>query len=86
MHPELKKAEYVGGYKIRLEFSDGTAGTIDPEGELWGEVFEPLKKPETFRQFSIHPELRTIHWPNDADFAPEFLYETAARQVVEADT
>lgn len=86
MTPELESAEYAGGYKIHLKFSDGTAGTIDLERELWGEVFEPLKQPETFRNFSIHPELRTICWPNGADFAPEYLYEAAAQQVVEADT
>lgn len=85
MTPELAKAEYAGGYKIRIEFSDGTAATIDLEKELWGEVFEPLREPDTFRQFSIHPDLRTICWPSGADFAPEYLYEAAARQVIEAD-
>jgi hypothetical protein len=36
-------------------------------------VFEPLKEVEYFRKFQVHPELRTIVWPNGADFAPEFL-------------
>lgn len=41
--------------------------------ELYGEVFEPLKDFAYFRTFRVHPELRTVVWPNGADFAPEFL-------------
>lgn len=69
----VMEAEYVSGYIIRLKFRDGTAGEIDLEPELWGEVFEPLKDLEFFKQFRIHPKFHTLVWPNDADFAPEFL-------------
>ncbi len=69
------EAEYVSGYIIRLKFRDGTAGEIDLQPELWGEVFEPLKDLEVFKQFRIHPEFHTLVWPNDADFAPEFLHD-----------
>jgi len=34
-----------------------------------------LKSVEYFRRFELHPELRTLVWPNGADFAPEFLRE-----------
>lgn len=37
-------------------------------------MFEPLADPSVFAQVSVNPELRTITWPNGADFAPEFLY------------
>jgi len=75
MTPKLTNAEYIGEYKIKVTFSDGTAGEIDFESELWGEVFEPLKDQATFQSFRVHPELHTIVWPNGADFAPEYLYE-----------
>jgi hypothetical protein len=58
-----------------LKFSDGTAGAVDLEKELWGEVFEPLKDKSAFQAFSLDHELGTIVWGNGADFAPEFLYE-----------
>jgi hypothetical protein len=75
MTPRLESAEYVGGYRIRLRFADGCAGEIDLEGELWGEVFEPLKDASLFRQFRLDTELNTIVWDTGADLAPEFLYE-----------
>jgi len=78
MTPKLKSATYLDGYKIEVSFTDGVTGIIDLESELWGEVFEPLKKLETFRAFKLDPELRTIVWPTGADLAPEFLYQKAA--------
>jgi hypothetical protein len=44
--------------------------------ELKGEIFQPLKDVEYFKKFTVHPELHTLAWPNGADFAPEFLYDT----------
>lgn len=65
--------DYVGGYRIWLRFDDGAEGEVDLAGELAGPVFQPLQDLRVFRQFRLHPELRTLVWPNGADFAPEFL-------------
>ena len=73
MLPRITDARYVTGHIIRLRFNDGTEGEVDLFSELYGEVFEPLKEVGYFRKFQLHPELRTIVWPNGADFAPEFL-------------
>ncbi len=59
---------------IHLRFADGTEGLVDLAGELYGELLEPLRDPALCRQFSVHPEFRTLCWPNGADLAPEFLY------------
>jgi hypothetical protein len=69
----IVEAEYIGDYRIWLRFDDGAEGEVDLAGELGGPVFQPLRNLNTFRQFRLHPELRTIVWPNGADFAPEFL-------------
>jgi len=67
-------AQYVGNYTIHLKFNDGLEGDVDLKNELEGVVFAPLKELAEFKKFKVHPELRTLVWPNDADFAPEFLH------------
>ena len=76
MDYEVLEARYVRDHVVWLRFRDGTAGEIDLESEMWGPVFESLKDPEAFRAFSIHPEFRTLVWPNGADLAPEFLHDS----------
>jgi hypothetical protein len=75
MFLHVTKVEYLEKYRLRLEFDDGTAREVDLENELYGEVFEPLKDLELFKQIYLNPDTKTIEWPNGADFAPEFLHE-----------
>ena len=70
---EVTDARYVNGYKVHIALNDGTCGIVDLEKSLWGTVFQPLRDLEEFRKFSVSPHLHTIIWPNDADFAPEYL-------------
>ena len=71
----LVEARYVREFTLWLRFSDGVEGEVDLSEELDGPIFEPLKDPKVFCSFQLHPELRTVTWPNGADFAPEFLRE-----------
>jgi hypothetical protein len=71
--PTVVSAEYEGGHRIRLSFSEGTVKTVDFQKWLDGPVFEPLKDPSYFRRFFL--EAGTVVWPNGADIAPETLYE-----------
>jgi hypothetical protein len=75
MLPRVVEAAYVAEYRIRLRFEDGAEGEVDLANELAGPVFQPLRNLNAFRRFRVHPELRTLVWPNGADFAPEFLRE-----------
>lgn len=68
-------ARHVRDFVLWLRFSDGTEGEADLAAELDGKIFEPLKDPSFFRRFAENAELRTVTWPNGADFAPEFLHE-----------
>jgi hypothetical protein len=80
----VTSAEYVGAYKIWVEFSNGHSGIIDLEDDLWGPVFEPLKDMEKFRKFRVSDVLHTLVWENDADLAPEYLYDKLSDKLKEA--
>jgi hypothetical protein len=73
--PRLISARYVAGYRLELTFEDGRVGELDLKDELWGEVFEPLRDLDKFKNFRIDEELHTIVWSTGADLAPEYLYK-----------
>ena len=75
MFLHVSAVSYLEAYRIRVEFDDGAVKEVDLREELYGEVFEPLKDVEFFKQVRVNSETNTIEWPNGADFAPEFLYE-----------
>ena len=75
--PQVVRAEYRGGYKIYLVFSDDRQATVDFEQWLEGPVFEPLKDEAYFQRFFL--EGGTVVWPNGADIAPETLHDSAAK-------
>ena len=68
----VTEARPLGGFRVHLVFNNGDHGAVDLRPHLDGPVFEPLRDPALFRQFSI--EGHTLCWPNGADFAPEFLH------------
>ncbi len=77
MFLEVVKAEYLGGYKLRLHFNNGEVRVADLGPSLKGEVFEPLRDKEAFKRFRI--PFNTVEWENGADFAPEYLYKISSR-------
>jgi hypothetical protein len=68
---EVIDARHLGGHRVWVKFDDGLEGEIDLSDLLWGEVFEPLKDPAYFANFTVD---WTLTWPNGADVAPESLY------------
>jgi len=77
---EVISAKYDGKYRIILKFNDGYEGAADLENVLTDEcrsVFQPLKNQDYFKTLSVR--LNTVCWDNEADFAPEFLYELAKK-------
>ncbi|MBM5815989.1 MAG: DUF2442 domain-containing protein [Cyanobacteria bacterium K_Offshore_surface_m2_239] len=69
----ITSAQVTSDHSLFLQFNDGTHGEVNLAAELTGPMFEPLRDPEQFKQAFLDPELRTVCWPNGADFAPEFL-------------
>lgn len=71
MFLHINDVTVLDNYQLHLRFSNGVEAVVDLEGELYGEVFEPLRDLGLFHQVFLTS--RTIEWPNGADFAPEFL-------------
>ena len=70
------EARYLGCYRVWLRFDDGLQGEVDLESVLRGPVFEPLKDPAYFANFTVD---LTLTWPNGADIAPETLHRRVLR-------
>ena len=73
MLPRIIDARHVAAHTVWLRFADGIECEVDLSGELHGQMFEPLRDVQVFKGFRLDPVLRTLVWPNGADFAPEFL-------------
>lgn len=72
----FRSVEYLGGYRLRVAFADGTVRTVDLEAKLAGPartVFEPLREVEFLALATVDPETRTFVWPNGADLAPDSI-------------
>jgi len=73
--PRLLEAKPTEGWLVWLRFEDGVAAEVDLSRVVGdGPVFQPLRDPEYFRDIAIYPGGATLHWPNEADVAPETLY------------
>jgi hypothetical protein len=73
MFLHVNEATYISDYKLKLKFNNDEVKKVDLKDELYGEIFEPLKDKQFFKDFFISHN--TIEWKNGADFAPEFLFE-----------
>jgi DNA-binding XRE family transcriptional regulator len=72
----IKQARHAGGYKLRLQFTDGSRGTVDLEPTLRRiRALSPLLDVERFAEVNV--DHGTVTWPGDLDLAPETLYAMA---------
>ena len=76
-HPLYDVTDFtiVGPYTLRVVFDDGAEQTINLESVLYGELFGPLRNLQVFNQVHLDDEVRTLVWPNGADFDPWTLHE-----------
>ena len=76
---DVLKAEPLGGFRLRLQFSDGTEGVRDfadmiAEG---GPMVEPLRDPAFFSRVFIDDGIVT--WPNGFDLDSIALHDEMKR-------
>jgi hypothetical protein len=70
----ITRAQAIPGFRLEIEFADGTRGVVELKDRLFGPVFEPLRDPMYFAKVSVD-EFGAVCWPNGADLAPDALYE-----------
>lgn len=75
MFLHITHVQYLQDYTLQVTFNSGIIKQVNLQDELEGDIFEPLRDLNLFKQVAIDPDMRTIAWPNGADFAPEFLDE-----------
>ena len=71
--------EIVAPYTLHVRFSGGDEQTIDFLPVLSGELYGPLRDLDLFNQVRIDPEVKTLVWPNGADFDPATLHDWPAQ-------
>jgi hypothetical protein len=76
-HPiyRVQSLEILGPYTLRIGFDDGKEQEIDFGPVLAGMIYGPLRDLTLFNQVRIDPEVRTLVWPNGADFDPATLHD-----------
>jgi Protein of unknown function (DUF2442) len=83
----VKRLKRLGGYRLKLWFSDGLAGEWDFSdlARRSGAMVEPFKDPAYFARVFL--EAGALTWPNGYDWSPEALYaEMAEAGVLRKDT
>ena len=71
----VESFEIVSDYTLKLRFDDDTEQTIDFQPVLAGVLYGPLRHLALFNQVQIDPEVKTLVWPNGADFDPATLHD-----------
>lgn len=71
----IRAVQVLEGYKVRLEFTDGSRKEVDLEPYLRGPIFEPIRADlKMFRAVKVDRRAGTIVWDNGADIDPDVLY------------
>ena len=76
-HPIYKVTSFniIEPYSLIVRFDDNSEQRIDLSELLVGELYGPLKDSSFFNKVSLDPEIKTLVWPNGADFDPEILHD-----------
>ena len=68
---------------LEFENSEYCIADLSSEQSLTGELFEPLKQWDSFRQVTVDADHITIQWPNGLDFDLDVLYADSTPFVIQ---
>jgi hypothetical protein len=75
---KVLRVEPLGGFRLRFDFNDGSAGEHDFAATVHeaGPMVEPLRDPYYFRRVFL--EFGAPTWPNGFDVSPDWLHREIA--------
>jgi hypothetical protein len=81
-HPiyRIINCKHIPPYGLQLQFDNGLERVVDLENILEGQIYGPLRDEKLFSKVIIDPEIRTVTWPNGADFDPTVLHDWPLHQ------
>jgi hypothetical protein len=71
----IVEAKVCAPFCLELMFNDGVRKRVNLHSLLEGPIFAPLRTADYFERVVVDPVIETVVWPNEADFAPETLYD-----------
>ena len=73
MLTKVTRLDRLGGFRLHIEFNDGSAGTHDFSAMVQepGPMLAPLRDEAYFARVFL--EFGALTWPNGFDIAPEWL-------------
>ena len=74
---EIKQAEALPAYRVRVVFDTGESAVFDCSSYLDHPYWKRLADPAFFRLVRV--SAGTLAWPDDIDIAPEDVWEKAVR-------
>ena len=77
---KVKKVEWLGEYKLRLQFNDGKIKIVDLSEDMKKakNLFLDLVNVDYFKQ--VECDGFSICWPNGIDYCPDLLYKMRVTQ------
>lgn len=70
----IKSFRKIAPYTLEIIFGNNNCKTINFLPVLNGEMYGTLKNADFFDKVILDTEVKTIVWPNGADFDPSLLY------------
>ena len=72
MNPEVKSAEVMPEYRLRIQFANDETKEFDVSPFLNKGIFSELKDKSYFSQVRV--SFGAVEWPNEQDFSKDTLY------------
>lgn len=72
MNPDIKVAEPLPNYKLKIQFANNELKVFDVAPYLSKGVFSELKDEQYFKQVRV--AYGSVEWPNEQDFSKDTVY------------